>query len=160
MTDLTTIHDLAFRISRSESDAAALDAIESACADRFDHILFTALRFDYTAGVMTRLFSNRQEVSPAGGTKPIPSGPWADRLIAQGRCYIGYSKEDLKEVFFDHETLWAIGCESVMNVPVVWRGSTVGTFNILGGPARYDEKDAAEMMILGQLAAPIFIARL
>ncbi|MBY5406700.1 GAF domain-containing protein [Rhizobium leguminosarum] len=159
MTDPRTIQDIAFRISRSESDAAALDAIESACADRFDHILFTALRFDYSAGVMTRLFSSRQDVSPAGGTKPIPSGPWADRLITQGRCYIGYSKEDLKEVFFDHETLWAIGCESVMNVPVVWRGNTVGTFNILSGPAQYDEEDAAEMMILAQLAAPIFIAR-
>jgi hypothetical protein len=159
MTDPRTIQDIAFRIFRSESDAAALDVIESACADRFDHILFTALRIDYAAGVMTRLYSNRQDVNAAGGTKPIPSGPWADRLISQRRCYIGYSKEDLKEVFFDHEALWAIGCESVMNVPVVWRGDTVGTFNVLGGPAQYDEKDAAEMMMLGQFAAPLFIAR-
>lgn len=158
MTDPTTIQDLAFRISRAESDGDALDVLEAASAGRFNHILFTALRFDYRAGVMTRLYSNRQDVSPVGGTKPIPTGLWADCVIAERSCYIGYTKEDLKEVFFDHEALWAIGCESVMNIPVVWGGRTVGSFNLLGGPSQYGDQDAAEMSTFGQLAAPVFIA--
>ncbi|WP_085026433.1 hypothetical protein [Ensifer aridi] len=156
MIAASSIHEVAIRLSRAEDHAAAFIALEAVTSERFGHILFTALRFDYDDGVMTRLYSNRIDVTPVGGTKPIPTGPWADRIISQRSCYVGRRKEDLKEVFFDYEPLWAIGCESVMNVPVVWANRTIGSINILGGPSQYDEITASEMMIFAQMSTPLF----
>jgi len=158
MIDLDKARDLALRLSQSKNDEDALTAFEETSRQCFRHILFTALRFDHRAGVMTRLFSNREDVSAVGGSKPIPTeGIWADRLVSKQRWYIGYTKADLKEVFFDHEALWAIGCESVMNVPVVWRRSTIGSFNILGRERQYDEQQASLMSVFAQFAVPLFL---
>lgn len=156
MIDAGSIGDIALQLSRAGDATTAFDVLEAASDEFFGHILFTVLRFDYQEGVMTRLYSNRPDISPVGGTKPIPSGIWADRIILQRSCYIGRKKEDLKEVFFDYELLWAIGCESVMNVPVVWQDQTIGSFNILGGPSQYDEIAAGEMVIFAQMSAPLF----
>lgn len=157
MIELHDIQTYSTDLLRQVETNARFSVVEAACRRHFGHILFTALRFDYDQGVMTRLYSNREDVSPVEGTKPMPTGMWADRLIAGRQCYIGYSKQDLKEVFFDHETLWAAGCESVMNVPVVWGDRTVGSFNVLGEANHYDQQKAAAMGVLGQLAAPCFL---
>lgn len=102
------LRDFLGSLTRATSEGAAFSALEKRSARLHNHVLFTCLRFDYRDQVMLRLYSNREEVSPIGGQKPLPSGPWADRLIQEGRSYIGRSRQDLKEVFFDYEPLWAI----------------------------------------------------
>ena len=47
-------------------------------------------------------------------------------------------------MFFDYEALWAIGCESVLNVSVRWRNRTVGSLNILRRAGQFDQ-DAASL---------------
>jgi hypothetical protein len=136
---------------------ATFSALEEHSARLHEHLLFTCLRFDYDDQVMSRLYSNREDVSPTGGSKPLPSGPWADRLIMEGKSYIGRSRQDLKDVFFDYEALWAVGCESVMNVPVRWQDRTVGSINILGRAAQFDEETASQFSVFAQLAVPLFL---
>ncbi|TKV70785.1 GAF domain-containing protein [Rhizobium sp. AU243] len=136
----------------------ALALFDTRSAALFDHILFTALRFDHDERVMTRLYSNREAVSPTGGTKPIPSGPWADCVIWSGKPYIGLNRLDLKAVFFDYEALWAEGCGSVMNIPVTRNGVTVGSFNILGREGQYDVDDAARFSTTAELAGSYFVS--
>ncbi|MGR9148140.1 GAF domain-containing protein [Rhizobium leguminosarum] len=143
-------------LARTTDAIGAFRLFEAKSEALFGHILFTSLRFDYRGGVMTRLYSNREDVSPIGGTKPIPVGIWADRIVACGQAHIGYSREDLKDVFFDYESLWAIGCESVMNVPVRWQDRTVGSFNVLGRADQFDNDDAATLGLLAQCAVPLF----
>ena len=32
-------------------------------------------------------------------------GPWTDTVLARGECYIGYTPDDLRSVFADHELI-------------------------------------------------------
>ncbi|GGF50304.1 GAF domain-containing protein [Azorhizobium oxalatiphilum] len=157
MTDDTAFDGFAAALARAPDADAAFALLEQRSAAMAGHILFTCLRFDRKDGVMSRLYSNREDVSPTGGSKPIPHSAWADRLLRDGNAYIGYDKADLKDVFFDHEQLWAIGCESVMNVPVLWQGVVVGSYNILGGPGQYSEETARAFAPYAQLAVPLLL---
>lgn len=142
---------------RAPDADSAFRLLEQRSAAMAGHVLFTCLRFDRSENLMSRLYSNRTDVSPAGGTKPIPESNWADRILRDGDFYIGYNRADLKEVFFDHAELWAIGCESVMNIPVRWQGQVVGSFNILGGPAQYSEETARAFWPYAQMAVPLLL---
>ncbi|MGO4174743.1 GAF domain-containing protein [Bosea sp. TAF32] len=144
-------------LTKATSEKAIFSALEEHSAGLHAHLLFTCLRFDYDDLVMSRLYSNREDVSPTGGSKPLPSSPWAERLILEGRSYVGRSRQDIKDVFFDHEALWAIGCESVMNIPVRWLDRTVGSINILGRAAQFEEETASRFSVYAQLAVPLFL---
>ncbi|SFB77713.1 hypothetical protein SAMN05428997_10228 [Bosea sp. CRIB-10] len=151
------VQDFLDVVTKATTETAIFSALEEHSARLHDHLLFTCLRFDYDGLVMSRLYSNREDVSPTGGSKPLPSSAWADRLILEGRSYVGRSRQDLKDVFFDHEALWAIGCESVMNIPVRWLDRTVGTINILGRAAQFEEETASRFSVCAQLAVPLFL---
>jgi hypothetical protein len=157
MSDVSELAKFSKALSRAVDTLSAFEVVEHKSRELFDHILFTALSFDYDAGVVTRLYSNRADVSPTGGTKPFPSGIWADRIITDGSCYIGNDRQDLKDVFFDYEALWAIGCESVLNVSVRWRNRTVGSLNILGRAGQFDQDAASLFCVFGQLTVPLFL---
>ncbi len=157
MTTMEDIQNFSMDLSRLPSEHAAFELFEAQSKTNFSHILFTVLRFDYRENTMSRLYSNREDVSPTGGTKPMPIGIWADRIIGEGRAYIGRNREDLRNVFFDYEALWAIGCESVLNVPVRWLGKTVGSMNILGRENQFTEEDGRCFAVLAQFGAPLFL---
>lgn len=144
-------------LAQAPDAASAFAILEERSRHLFDHILFTCLRFDYDGQVMTRLYSNREDVCPSGGSKPFPSGIWADRIITSGVHYVGTSRVDLQSVFSDYEALWAIGCESVMNIPARWRGRTVGSLNILGRANQFDQEAVGQFSMLAQLAVPLFL---
>ena len=125
--------------------------------DLFGHILFTILRFDHRSGVMRRIYSNRPEVNPVGGTKPITDSPWMQTVLFRGESYIGRTREDLKQVFFDHETLWAIGCESVLNTPVRWQGRVIGSINMLDRAEQYTDDHAPLACLCAQYSVPLLL---
>lgn len=145
------------RLQQVTDPTAAFALFDAQSVALFDHILFTALRFDHNDHRMTRLYSNLESVSPTGGTKPLPQGMWADRVIWTGAPYIGRSRLDLKDVFFDFEALWAAGCGSVMNIPVRLDGVTVGSFNILGREGQYSDEDPDRFREIAQVAGPLFV---
>jgi hypothetical protein len=68
--------------------------------------------------------------------------------------YIGRSYEDIREVFFDHELIRSLGCESVLNVPVRWNGRSLGTLNLLHRAGWYREADIPAARMFAALAAP------
>lgn len=157
MIDFRTTKELAFRLSRAQCNLDALCIFEETSSILFQHILFVATRFDFEERVMTQMFSNLRD-STVGGTKAISSkGAWVRRLIVERRAYVGYTKEDLREIFTDYQMLWEIGCGSAMSVPVVWRNRTVGSFSILGREKQYGESHASAMGILAQAAVPLFL---
>lgn len=152
--DLSTFRN---ELADAVNHQRAFEALEALSRRLFDHILFTCLQFDYRRQVMSRLYSNREDVSPTGGTKPMPLGVWANRLLNEGRAYIGNDREDLRAVFFDYEALWAIGCESTMNVPVRWQNRTVGSFNILARAGQFDAGSEELFRTSAQLSVPLFL---
>ncbi|MFN6953690.1 MAG: GAF domain-containing protein [Acetobacteraceae bacterium] len=93
-------------------------ALDAAMGHAIGHILFTILVIHPGAGESQRHYSNMPEAYRVGGRKPINRTHWYRSVLDEGTPFIGRSHEDIRDVFFDHELIRSLGCESVLNVPV------------------------------------------
>ncbi len=116
-----------------DQPGATFRAVEAALAAAPRHILFTVLIHHPALRESERFYSNRPHEYPLGGRKPVTDSAWMQRVIGRGEPYIGRTAADIREVFFDHELILSLGCESVLNMPVRWAGQTIGTLNLLAG---------------------------
>lgn len=112
--------------------------------------LFTLMSFDFRAGVAERFYSNMPEAYPVSGTKPVNTTDWARHVLHEHRIFVANDIEGIAEVFYDHELIRSLGCESVVNIPIVIGGNVVGTINCLheAGFYRDDRLAAAEKLRL------------
>ncbi|MBP0639735.1 GAF domain-containing protein [Cupriavidus sp. AcVe19-6a] len=139
----------------SQTVWSSLDAV---LGEVFGHKLFTVLLFDGAGERVVRVYSSRPEINPVGGIKPVTPSMWTTKVLIDGQPYIGGSKSDLREVFPDFETLWAIGCESVLNIPIRHAGKVVGSLNLLDGPANYTPADIDVARLFAQLVTTAALA--
>lgn len=129
-------------------------ALDAALGRAIGHRLFTILVIHPGANESQRYYSNMPKEYPVGGRKPINRTHWFQRVLGAGECYIGRTYEDIRDVFFDHELIRSLGCESVLNVPVRWNGRSIGTLNLLHHANWYTEADIAPAQLFAALAAP------
>lgn len=137
-----------------DQPGATFRAIDRALAETPGTILFTILVRHAALKQNERFYTNMPVEYPVGGCKPITDTAWSRRLFDEGLPYIGYTRADIAEVFFDHELIWSLGCESVLNMPVRWAGQTLGTFNLLHRAGHYNEGHVAQVRLIAQLALP------
>ncbi|SMG21123.1 GAF domain-containing protein [Paraburkholderia susongensis] len=129
---------------------------ERSLTEVFGQRLFTVLAYDETSSRLGRLHSNRLDINPVGGLKRVTQSRWSDQVLRRGEIFVSSTREDIKAVFSEYETLWSIGCESVLNIPVRRNGVTLGTMNLLGEAGLYDHADIELAYIFAQLAvAPL-----
>jgi len=93
--------------------------------------LFTVLTVDWANERTGRVFTSHPEDYPVSGTKPIRYDAWFDVVHKQRQAYVANTIEAMKAHFPDHETIAALGCGSVVNLPVEIAGEMVGTINLL-----------------------------
>ena len=105
-----------------------------------------------------RLYTNDPVNYPLLGRKPANETAWSRTVISGKRSYLGRTYEDIKSVFYDHELIRSLGCESVINLAVVNDDRVVGLVNILHGANYYDEADVAVGEPFAQLLAPAFLS--
>ncbi len=137
--------------------AATLEALDRAFAIVPGHRLFTVLLHDRPARRIRRAYSNQPEAYPTGGFKPITDSPWMRQVLDEGRPYVGRDRDDIRAVFFDHDLIWSLGCESVLNIPVRWNGHVAATLNLLHVSHWYDAVDPASLLPLAQAALPAIL---
>lgn len=127
------------------------DELERSLTEIFGQTLFTVLAYNDATKRLCRLHSNRLDINPVGGVKRVSQSRWVEHVLFRGEIFIGSTREDLKAVFSEYETLWSIGCASVLNIPVRRAGVTIGTLNLLGPAHQYDHVDAGVALVFGQL---------
>lgn len=137
-----------------DQPGATFRALDKALAHSPGHRLFTILMHHPAARESERFYSNRPAEYPIGGRKPVMDSAWMQRVIHGGEPWIGRDADDIRWAFFDHETILALGCESALNMPVRWRGETVGTLNLLHEAGHYTGAHLAEVALLAHLALP------
>jgi hypothetical protein len=123
---------------------ALFKAIDKAMADTVGHKLFTLLYVAPNKLRVKRLYTNMPKEYPVGGYKEIKSTPWHKRVVDERRAWVGYNAKDIEWAYFDHELIKSLGCESAMNVPVVYSGRLLGTMNLLDAANHYKETDVAK----------------
>ncbi|WP_088138920.1 GAF domain-containing protein [Achromobacter xylosoxidans] len=133
---------------------AVFAAADHALAAAIGHRLFTILSYDSRTSLATRLYSNLPEAYPAGGSKTLAPGPWTETVLDRGEPYIGRTPADLQAVFTDHALIASLDCQSVLNMPIRWRGRTVGSLNLLHAAHWYGPDEAAACRPYAQLVLP------
>lgn len=144
----------------TDQPQAVFAAVDRALAVQIGHRLFTILAYDPDTALATRLYSNLPDAYPAGGSKTVAPGPWTEAVLDRGDAYIGHTLDDLRQVFSDHALIDSLGCQSVLNMPIRWRGRTLGSLNLLHAAHWYGPADAAACRPYAQLALPAVLPAL
>ncbi|RZN12906.1 GAF domain-containing protein [Bradyrhizobium genosp. SA-3] len=144
---------------RVEQPNALFSALDDALKSAIGHKLFTILTYDGDSGEAARVYSNLPGPYPTGGRKRLAPGPWTEVVLDRGEAYIGRTQDDLRNVFPDHELIASLGCESVLNMPVRWRGRTLGSLNLLHESGWYGADDVAACLPFAQLALPALLTQ-
>lgn len=118
--------------------------------------LFTALAV--RPPFVERVHTNQPDAFPLSGRKRLDASPWGAHVIEGGDIWLGRDAEDMKRMFPDHETIARIGCGSCINIPVLHKGATIGSLNILDAPNAYSDDHVARAMTFAARALPLFLA--
>ena len=94
---------------------------------------------------------------PIAGRKQVRPTSWTEQLLICQNCYIGYNADDIREFFLDYELIHSLGCDAILNVPVVWNGVTLGTCNLMHEEGWYDKGDTEIAMTIASIAAPAYL---
>jgi (2Fe-2S) ferredoxin len=136
--------------------AAIFEASHKALDSLIAAKLFTILRV-LPDGSTERMYTTDPAAYPPSGRKPRNETPWYERVILARRHYFGSTKARIREVLFDHELIFSLGCGSVINVLVVYDGRVLGTVNMLHEEHWYRPKDPARAE---QIVAMLILALL
>ncbi len=137
-----------------DQPGATFRALDAALAETPGYILFTILVHDLDAGESQRVYSSHPAEYPVGGRKPVTDSAWMRRVVHNGEPWIGHDAHAIRGAFPDHATVLALGCESVLNMPVRWRGETLATVNLLHRAGHYSDAQLPQASLLAHLALP------
>lgn len=130
--------------------AAAFDALCVLTKELVGVKLFTVMTHDREKGVASRIYSNMPDAYPVSGTKPANETDWSRQVIQEKRTFVANDIAGIAAVFVDHELIQSLGCESVINVPIIVGGNVLGTINCLHEAGFYtaERVEAAEALKL------------
>ena len=132
-------------LRRSGPPELLFRAVDAALEATVGHRLFTLLYVAPGGRRVKRLYSNKPREYPVGGYKEITHSPWQKHVIEEQRPWIGYNAQDIEWAFFDHALIKSLGCESAINVSVVYAGRLLGTMSLLDAANHYREEDVARI---------------
>lgn len=105
--------------------------------------LFTLMTFDPDTREACRIYSNQPDAYPTLGTKPVNETWWSGHVLDHHNTFVANTIEGIAEVFFDHELIRSLGCEAVLNLPIIVGGRVMGTLNCLDEAGRYTPERVA-----------------
>lgn len=137
-------------VAKGSGPQDAFDALCELTRDVVGVKLFTVMTFEASTGMAGRIYSNMPDAYPVSGTKPANETDWSRQVIKEKRIFVANTIEDIADVFYDHELIKSLGCESVINVPIVVAGEVRGTINCLHEAGFYtpERVQAAEALKL------------
>lgn len=120
--------------------------------------LFTIMTVDMKNELSRREYTSDAKSYPVSGTKPIHYDRWFDTVHRDKQPFVANTIADIATVFSDHETIWALGCGSVVNIPVVIAGKLLGTVNCLDIEYHYTPERVVRSKLLAIPAKLAFLA--
>jgi GAF domain-containing protein len=118
-------------IAKAKTAEEAFTALQDLARATVGAKLFTVMLVDMEAEISRRAFTSDPENYPTSGTKPLNYGPWFDIVHRQRQFFVANTIEDIAKVLFDHELINRLGCQSVVNVPIILKDELVGCMNLL-----------------------------
>ncbi|MBS3849018.1 GAF domain-containing protein [Devosia sp. BSSL-BM10] len=145
-------------ISEAKGAEAAFKALQTLTEATVGTKLFTFMTVDMTAELARRAYTSDPTNYPGSGTKPIRYDSWFDIVHKQRQYFVANTIADIAKVFPDYELIDSLGCQSVVNMPVVIGGELIGTVNMLHEDGYYTPERV--QLIRDVLAVPAKLAAL
>ena len=146
-------------IAEATNAEAGFAALQKLTEDTVGVKLFTYMTVDMKNELARRAYTSDAANYPTSGTKPIHYDDWFDIVHKQHACFVANSIDDIAKVFPDYELIDSLGCQSVVNMPVVLGGELVGTVNMLHVADYYTPERVAQirdvLSVPAKLAAAI-----
>ncbi|MBV8650893.1 MAG: GAF domain-containing protein, partial [Alphaproteobacteria bacterium] len=149
---LPHLRAVAAALAEGGQPGATFAALDRAMAGAFGHKLFTILVYHPNTRESERFYSSMPREYPVGGRKPFNQTFWAQQVLVERRPFIGRSAADIKSVFYDNELIHALGCDAVINLPVVHDKGVLGTINVLNAAGWFAESDVPLGLTFAALA--------
>lgn len=134
-----------------------LKALDDVAQRAVGHRLFTALRYDLEAGLAHRLYSSAPDIYPASGVKQIGAAPALRKMVESGQPLLTPDAAAVRLNFLDADAIFALQCESVLNIPVYGQGRLLGQINLLHAANTYTPAHVGFCAGLALIAAPALI---
>lgn len=93
--------------------------------------LFTAIRWDLDAGKCQRAFTSMAGDFPPDTERDIGWTDWSRLVLLGQQTYVANDYQGLSWAFSNADDIRSVGCESVLNLPVIAAGKVIGTVNLL-----------------------------
>lgn len=140
----------------------AFAALEAMTRELVGVKLFTVMTSDTNKREAERVYSNMPDAYPTSGTKPYNETHWSEITLKNKQTFVANTIGDIAKVFDDHELILSLGCESVINVPIIVDGSVIGTINCLHEEGFYteDRVKAADQLKLPGAACMMLLERI
>ena len=143
-------------IANAKGAGEAFGALQALVQATVGAKLFTFMTVDMQAEVARRAYTSDPQNYPTSGTKPIRYDSWFDIVHKERQYFVANTIADIAKVFPDHELIDSLGCQSVVNMPVVLGGELVGTVNMLDVDGYYTAERVA--LIKEIIAVPAKLA--
>jgi len=130
-------------------------AIEAETQSLVGHRLFTVLYVD--GQDVARIYSSNPAAYPVSGRKPMGRTPWGVHVLVNMHPYLGRDAAAVRWAFFDHAVIASLGLGSVINIPVIYDGRTIGTMNLLHTEHHYQEAHVAPVAGLACALIPALL---
>jgi len=140
----------------------AFAALEAMTRDIVGVKLFTVMTSDTSARHSERVYSSMPDVYPVSGTKPYNETHWSEITLKNKQTFVANTIGDIAKVFDDHALILSLGCESVINVPIIVGGAVIGTINCLHEEGHYtaERVKAADLLKLPAAACMMLHERI
>lgn len=155
MTQPTIVETIGALLAHPGQPATLYAAMDAATKSLVGHKLFTLLYAD--GQEVARVYSNMPGAYPVFGRKPMGPTPWGAHVLQGMRPYLGTDKAAIQWAFFDHELIYSLGCGSVINIPIVYNGETIGTMNLLDAEHHYTQAHVDTIAPLAPLLIPAYL---
>ncbi|MDZ5695985.1 GAF domain-containing protein [Chelativorans sp. M5D2P16] len=120
-------------LSLAKAPQAPFDALYALAQTLVGVKLFTFLTVESENGVARRTYTSDPERYPVTETRPFRDNRWYEQVHKHRQMFVANKLADLVPIFRDYAQIGALGCGSVINLPVVIGDSLVGTVNMLHG---------------------------
>jgi hypothetical protein len=139
---------------RPNQPEATFRAADATLGRFVGHKVFTVLLHDLDLQQHRRVYSSQPELYPPGACLGPEAFPLWTRPLAAGQACIGRTASDIRRLFFSHEVILSLGCESVLIMPVHWQGRTLGSLTMLHERHWYSEADVPLVRLVAHLVLP------
>ena len=111
------------------------------------HKLITFTVIDNKLKFCERIYSNNNKIYPILGQKKMPENIWSEKVLKNKKHFLCKNKKDIKKIYYDYETIFSLGCGSIINLLVLFKGKPIGTINILHNENHYNIMDLKKITI-------------